>query len=109
MKEAAELVTDLLRSSGHAVLFRIAQQFAIWHRLFATFPSRQHDCSPSSSSRMPRGTFLVSAASLTFLSYPSPHHNNPFRRSCAFVTDIKLALDLKKKSKMLAEEQKMVD
>lgn len=53
--------------------------------------------------------YVVSAASLTFVSRPSKHCTKPLRKPCALVAAAETALPLKKNGRMLAEEKSMVN
>lgn len=101
MRETVEVVAEMLRPGGHAVLFCTAQQFPIWQNLFQAVSSE----SEGPPSRM----FMVDNAPMTFVDHPSFHRNNPARKSCALASAVDFALHVKKNGKYFAEEEKMVN
>lgn len=95
-KKTVELVRDLPRPGGHAVVLCNAQQFAIWHRFFAAVPSAQHNGSSYSSSSGSKEVFMVSAALLTVVDLPSSHRRNLPNKFWARVIVVDFALHLEK-------------
>lgn len=107
MKETVKLAADQLRPGSLAFLFCTAQRFAVWNRLFAPVPWTQHNGFSFSSSSGSKTVFMVSAAPLMFLENASRHRSNLLWKSCALFTAVESALQLKKDSRMLAEEEEM--
>lgn len=104
MTETVELVGDLLRPGGHAILFCKDQQFAVWHTIFCAHKPPQNDCSSLSFASTSKDKCMVSAALLTCVDDPSKHRNNPAGESCALANAVELALHVKNNVFPLAAE-----
>lgn len=82
MKQTVEFLRGLLRPGGHAILFRTAQNSAVYLTRFCAHELTQDDGSSSSFVSTWRDTILVSAALLTFVEDPS-HHSKTLRETRA--------------------------
>lgn len=101
MRTIVQLVADMLRPGGHAVLFYTAQQGSIWRSLFQALSSE--------SGGAPSTMFMVDNAATTIVDHPSFHRNKLATRSCALATAVDLALHVKKNGNFFAEEEKIVN
>ena len=97
MKKVVDLVANLLRPGGHAVLFCSVQQFPSWERYFS-----QHETGKSP-------TFAVDKTPMLFAKLPSAHNGFPGRASCSLQNAAEFAVHAKKNGLRYEEEAKMVN
>lgn len=100
MPGIVQLIDQLLRNGGHAVVFCTAQQFVQWQTVFERY-KRLGD----------RGgtPFSVDKAPMVFVNSPSNHKTNPGRSSCALQGMAEFALHVKKNGLNFEEEARMVN
>ena len=100
MRGVVDLVYELLRPGGHAIIFCSIQQFTRWERLFCARRSDEDDESPA---------FSVDKVPLTIVKHPSVYTSFPGVASCALSSSSEYAVHLKKNGLPYRKEAEMVD